>query len=380
MLQRLRLITSSNLPDTETNNSVISGCMIWLLLATSICLWVLMTLFFHSLSYDLLYDSDGWYYLNAANGLERFMLVELPAYPALVRVSLTILPDVAPRFIMGAIALVAYSVSWLFLYALLRTYRLSNAFTITILTGVYPLIGLVMAVHPRVNSLIFATLFAALYFHAIRRYTWAAIIFALVLLTHKAIWPVVGLFSVFSVAQRHMKLGHLVIIFGPLAAYWIAGSMYHDDLTWLLSFSVNKKFAANDAFVPLQGLMQSIINTVNPFSLKEALRLIVILFPAVVVVWLLIIGVWRQRWWLLSFMLPIFLWLVLLNEEELFSIVNYSIALVIPVAFALEDRYPALNCNRWFWILLLGAALASQIAFAVYTSTLWISNARALSY
>lgn len=333
----------------------------------AILMWMAINQVFVTLNFDLLYSTDSKAYLFASQNLDSFPPLELPGYPAMVALCGELLPTVTTKIYMQAISLVAYILAVVGVYLLLDHCGSVLALPGALLFALFPLEGVTLSVFPRVNSLMYSTLVLALFLY-IKGYNWLTIItMALSLFTHKSVWPVIGFVGISGVFDKRLKWWHVILIFLPLAAYWVVGALHHSDLVWLLNTSVAVKFESrSDIDIPVfAGLMGTFKSGLNG-DIADLLKAIIVTANFTLAVLLLYSRVWSGRKWLLSLILPALLWPIILNQGELWSSITYTHLIVLPLVFWLEQSGLAWVRSRKFWLAVLAMCAVSQVVWAIY--------------
>jgi len=321
-----------------------------------------------ALGFDALYDTDSKAYLAASERLDAYPPLELPAYPVAVALFRALLENMSPKTYMQGISLVAYVLSVIGVYLIFGHYNAKLAFPGALLFALFPLEGVTLSVFPRVNSLMYFTVVWALLLY-VKGYNWAAVVaMALSLLTHKSVWPLVLIVSLSGVYDKRLKWWFLVLISIPLAIYWGAGALYHDDLAWLLDTSVAVKFETRSESIniPVFAGLASTFKSGLGGDLADLLKAIIVAANFVLAAFLLYSRIWADRKWLLGIILPVLLWPIILNQGELWSSVSYTHLVVLPLVFWLERSKLAWVRSEKIWFAILGMLTVSQFVWAIY--------------
>lgn len=331
-------------------------------LCIGVCLaWLLLYGFAVGvLRVDLLNNTDSHAYLTTSTQLSEFRPLELPVFATFWAAAGVILDSRTAGELMS---LTAYVASVAVLYLLLRESRMRFALPCTLLFAWFPLAGLSGAIMPRVNSSIYFWLFLGLYFYVRGQSWWSVAALAVALLTHKSLWVVVGLLTLFGVMERRFTPLQAAAIAVPLGLYWILGAAYHSDALWLLTDSIRLK-VGNDWIVPFTGVVDAARRASG--SLVQLARFAILGAFLLGNVGLIVSRIWRGRLWLLSLQLSPLVWAAVINSAEYWSVYNYAAYGVIPLCFWLETRRNPVSGNHWLWAGVLTAALASNILFVVY--------------
>jgi nitrate reductase NapE component len=150
-----------------------------------------------------------------------------------------------PVVLMMGINLIAFSFCVLLVIQFSRaagTNQLYAAFA-ALLFGLWPFVGLTYTVNPQADIPAIVLTLGGLLMLQKSRYKLAPLLFGLAIITHKGVWPVIGLVTLADFYTRRefwskRNFLFLAIMLFPLATLWVAGAYYHNSVNWLMARSM----------------------------------------------------------------------------------------------------------------------------------------------
>lgn len=234
-----------------------------------------------------------------------------------------------------------------------------------LLYGVFPLVGMSLAVHPISDTIALLFLTTGVLFYLLRRYALMAGFLAGALLIHKFTWPGVFIILAIGLWQRRMSLPIAALTVSPLAAYWVAISLHYGDPLYLVGGNINVGLESQRQFPLFDGLLQTLLEGAKG-SFPDAIKGFFVIAILGVCLWLLISKIWKAEKVLLAFVLPVLIWGMLSAPYLLFVVVRLAKVLVIPALIYINDRPNLSKHARVLLPMLVVLSLLSQFAFTYY--------------
>jgi hypothetical protein len=200
----------------------------------------------------------------------------------------------------------------------------------------------------------------------------AAILFGVGMLCHKGLWPFVALVLAgdYFATRRSLaqEIGMLALTGGPVIILWIWGAIHYENPLWILSASVSIGAESRNAYLPFEGLWNTLSQDGFKGLAKGSVVLCLVAFSFSCAVW-----AWQlerqARWIALGIAGAAVLWFAFLTKVELFAGVRFSRLLVLIPALHFATPTAAESTKRklgaWVAALIL-LLLTSQFAAAWY--------------
>jgi hypothetical protein len=234
--------------------------------------------------------------------------------------------------------------------------------------GLYPLVGYCYAYAPA-DPLAICFLTGAAYYSLERKWRRFALCVAFGLISHKAIWPFLGLLAIDAVWRKKCPVFWPLIAGTPLVVFWGWGLCYGQDWLWLLRTNLQGEFASKSSLPIMDGLLGTLL---HPAGMASLLKACVLLALFLVTVYLLVWNLRRLRQPETSFnialLLPILLLAVLLNQYEIWAAFRFGRVIAIPLAAFLVDAEKARRFleRPVFFYLAAVTFLITSFVFAHY--------------
>jgi hypothetical protein len=307
-----------------------------------------------------------------------------PLYALSIALSQTITFNlVNPVVLMMAINLVAFSVGVVCIYQFslnAGTNQTYAAFA-ALLFGLWPFVGLTFTVMPIADSPAFALTLAGLVSLQKSRRPLAAFLFALAIITHKGVWPIIGLITLADFYVRRelfsrRNFAYLVIMLFPLTILWIGGTFYHHSITWLMERTIQVNTTIAGGYPILDGLF----GTLQEGGYIGFLKGSVVLFFLLLSIVTLITSAkfkFKDYEYCIAIAIGVLLMFVFSSAVTVWGPVRFSKFLVIPLILStysyFKENQIKLVTISWSLILLIGLFI-SQLAYAWYITILHIDN------
>ena len=350
----------------------------------TVVLFLIVAFFFtFILRYNLMHSDVLSYWQESISWKNPFH-EHPPLYPLSIALSRAITFNVFnPVVLMMAINLFAFVVCIICIYKISCNAGTNQTFAAfaALLFGLWPFVGLTFTVMPIADSPAFALTLAGLLSLQKSRRPLAAFLFALAIITHKGVWPIIGLITVADFYIRRelfsrRNLSFLVIMLLPLTILWIAGSFYHHSINWLMERSILVNTSIASRYPVLDGLFGSF----QKGGFVGLLKGTVVLFLLFTCLGSLMISIkykFKAYEYCIAIALGILIMLLFSSAQTIWGPVRYSKFLVIPIIIILNSLFKDKEIKRstlsWSLILLFGLFL-SQLGFAWYLTVLHLDN------
>ncbi len=295
------------------------------------------------LGYRFLRADALGYWRQSGNGLRAFNPFHVPGWPWLIALVRAVWPAARPVPVMAAWSLVLLLVGTWAAYALARAYggRACTAALAGWLYALWPLTGLMFAANLWAD--VPATALFLLGWLAFQRGYWplSVPLHAYTLLTHKALWPVIGLWWLLEFLPRcpcrwPVRVLATGLLLAPLAAFWVAGARELGRWNWMIASNWLIEIRAHrwPAFA-------GVIDTCLMGGWKAWVKGCVLVGHLVLALGL---AAWaaRRRWAAgLAVSLAVVALFAVLNAYEVIAAVRFSRVLAVPLALAWSRAFPA---------------------------------------
>lgn len=238
--------------------------------------------------------------------------------------------------------------------------------------GLWPFVGTVYAAFPIADALVLSLMVWAAVWAVRGRAIPAGLLLGLAAVTHKSLWPAIGLIVVLSWCwtDRGRAFGARVTAFAaaPIVALWLAGVADGESVTWILASS------ADDGIAPLRHssvpVFDGLVGTVlyGDAVARARLAVVVAMVALALVVLLGSYRRWREPFPALAsaFALEIIGLALVMNQHLVWSSVRFSGLLAVPAAALVATRLDAIPPRRWR--LLAGAAVVVLVGTQLLTA------------
>jgi len=333
------------------------------------------------LKHDFLRSDVLEYWQSSSQWWAPFHPFHVPGYPlAIALLRGVFFKGVPPTLVMMTISFTAFLASAFLVHHMIRRSGVPDRYAVmgTYLFGLWPFVGLVNAVWPAADLPAMALLLLGLYGLLGSRRVLGGLAFGLALVTHKAMWPFVGLIVLADIFYRRPRLSWenaaaLLALLLPIGILWVSGAVYHGSLTWIVSRNIQNEVMPRTSLPVLDGLLGTLMRGGARGVVKGATVAGVALLSAA-----LVYASYRLRTPYFQFGMAIsagvLLLSVLMNRWEIWSSVRFGRLLVLPLMWTLGHKYgtrdlPYLRPCVVTAVLL--ALFVSQFAFSWYTARLY---------
>ena len=349
-----------------------------------IILFLLEVFFFIGILHYNLMHSDVLSYWQESMSWRTPFYEHPPMYAWIIALVRTItFNTINPLALMISINLLTFAISVICVYEFVYHAGINQTFAIfsAFLFGLWPFVGLTFTVMPIADSPAFAFTLGGLVALQKSRRPLAMFLFALASLTHKGVWPIIGLIVLADFYVRHeyfsrRNLAYLGILLFPLVTLWIAGSFYHHSIFWLVQPSIKVNTTFGGGYPILDGL----IGTFQKGGTVGIVKGLTVLFFILLSIATLVASVkvkFTNNIYCIAISLAVLIMFLFSSAQNVWGPVRYSTFLVIPVVFTVytfvKEKHFKLNAVLWSSILFLGLYI-SQLAYAWYIKFLHIDN------
>ncbi|MEQ1638186.1 MAG: hypothetical protein ABL903_16015 [Methylococcales bacterium] len=246
--------------------------------------------------------------------------------------------------------------------------------------GLWPFVGLTYAVNPQADLPAISLFLAGLYRLQDSRKLSAACFFGLAIITHKALWPFIGLLVAADFLYRkdcfsRQNILMIGIMLLPLGILWFAGSFYHHSYTWLLSSNLKEELASSSNLPILDGLIGTFLFEEGIKGVLKGFLLMSFALLAVGTIFLSNQHKYQNYFYGIAISLAVLLLFILLNHYEIWAAARFSrllaIPLVLSVAKMVQDN-PSKQLSGVITVLFLILFL-SQFAYAWYMARIYFA-------
>ena len=335
------------------------------------------------LNYDLMRSDVLSYWQDSLDWRTPFDPFHVPGYPLLLAIlrgiSFGILP---PLYLMVAVNSAAFLGSGWLIMDILNDSGTSKVFASVsaLLFGLWPFVGLTYTVTPLADLPAIFLFLLGLYLLQRSRWFWSAFFLGISLIFHKALWPIAALILAadFIYRQEYFTKRNVIItalVLLPLGSLWLAGSVYHQSLGWILESNLKVEFITKNNFPIVDG----IIGTLMSGGIKGLIKGTLLLgFFAVSTgaIWMAVRNKGALRGWSLGIAIAICLLFLVLNQNEIWAAVRFSRLLVIPLAGISPLAQTRLEESRTFMIFVISLLITlflSQFFYSWYLARVYFA-------
>ncbi len=284
-----------------------------------------------------------------------------------------------PVILMMGINLGAFLVSVHLVYRIIQAGGASDEISTigAFLFGLWPFVGLTFTVLPLADLPGISLLLTGLYLLQGSRRLSAALFLGLSILTHKAMWLLVGLliiavlFRKEFISKRNLQFIGITLL--PIGVLWLLGSYYHHSITWLFSTNLESEVASNSNIPILDGML----GTLMEGSLKGIVKGTIIMVMAISSAISLYASA-RLKYEYFHFGMVIsaavLILFLVLNQHEIWAGVRFSRLLAIPMALIANTPFGRKRLSWWglpMTITVLIFFFLTQFAFAWYLARVY---------
>jgi hypothetical protein len=316
------------------------------------------------------------YWMSSVNWQVPFQQFHVPLFPLEIALFRGLTLDAfRPLFLlMGINFLSLMACTWL-IYCIIQA-RSNNEFATlgALLFGFWPFVGLTYTVDPLADLPALFFVMLGLYLLLRSRPLLSAPAFGLAIITHKAMWPAVGLISLafLFLDKEHSllrKLSFAGIVLLPIVILWLGGALYHHSLTWIISSNLKVELTSQSNFIIADGLFGTILKG----GIKGILKVIVLLaFMAGCVISVCMNKDLTSKYRIYGITISIaaIILFIVLNQHEIWSAARFSRVVAIPLTLEVYSRFKS-RLSTWRYSPAIATVLIillflSQFAYATY--------------
>jgi hypothetical protein len=287
-----------------------------------------------------------------------------------------------PVAIMMGINLAALLASAFFVYRIIQAGGAKPEFAAlgTLLFGLWPFVGLTYAVNPQADLPAMALFLAGLYFLQRSRRLSAAIFLGLAVVTHKAMWPFIGLLVTadFLVRKSYFSKQNVIfmaIMLFPVGALWLAGSLHHHSYGWLLSSNLKEELASTTNLPVLDGLLGAFLFEDGLKGVVKGSLLLSFALLAIVSNYLSVKFKYPDYFYGIAVSVASLLLFIVLNHYEIWAAARFSRLLVIPLVLSVAniEQIKGMRQSLSLIVTVLLLLFLSQFAYAWYMAKVFFA-------
>ncbi len=325
-------------------------------------------------------DASG-YWQDSLDIRTPFHSFHVPGYPLMIAlVNWITAGRLNPIIVMGLINLAAYLASVYLVFQILRAAGSKNRLAVlgAYIFGLWPLVGLTYTVFPLADLPAIFFFLTGLCFRISNQNRFASsLFFGLSMVTHKAMWPLIGLVILFEILQQKRfskeDLISLAIIILPLTILWLAGAVYHHSLLWIVSKNLKVELASRSNLVLFDGLICTFAKGDAVAFIKG---IIIIFFFLLTLTSLFFTFKFEYPFYIYNMAISTFIFLlfIVLNQHEIWAAVRFSRLLTIPLILIINQKFGTnLSFSRYRLLIfpLLILLFVSQLAYSWYMAKIY---------
>lgn len=364
---------------------LVSGVLVSVLL-------VGLRLTFHFLGFNLMQSDVADYWKDSLNISTPFNAYHVPLYPIAIFVIRTLsVNTLQPVIYMQAITIVSLFFSAYFVSRIITGNKQKLEYVVfgILIAWIYilwPFEGLTSVIFPISDQFAFCLFLGGLFFVLQKKTGWGFAFWGLSLIAHKALWPFVILcaiatylyYQTSSTDEEKPKpqkwLLFATFLFLPILMLWIAGTIYNQDVFWIVKSNLKTEMMSKSNYPILDGFIGSFRGSL-PKVLVKGSALLITLLLSIFCLWVSIkkqYPLWKYG---IAISITVIILILIENQGEIWAAFRFGRLLVLPIGWlALEntDRLkikPTLFKSLSIFLLILFAI--SQFAFAWYMASVF---------
>lgn len=299
----------------------------------------LIYLQFHLLDFDLMRSDVLAYWNDSLEWRTPFHKFHVPFYPLLIAVFRGItfnkFPPILYMIGINFVSLVIGIISIEKISCLLEMNKKDKLIPLFLL-AFWPLAGIYAVIYPLADYVVIGLFLAGLALLLYDKPFLGAVFWGLAMITHKAIWPFIGIGIIIFVFQKFKILRwkillYIILILSPLAILWVLGAMYHGNILWIISSNLDVELSTLNGFPIFDGIIGSFLSNELSDNIKGLLILLIYIFTVAITI--LIIKKKPNFWqYGLIILIPLLILGAFINSYEIWAFMRFSRLLVIPIA------------------------------------------------
>jgi hypothetical protein len=248
------------------------------------------------------------------------------------------------------------------------------------LYGLWPCVGLTVAVFPYADDSALALLLTGLLALQCSHPRKAAALFGLAAVFHKSTWLFTALLIVADIYRGKGKSWRdplaLAFLGLPLIAVWLLGTWHYGSPAWMLATSLGVGSEMRASWPILDG----IVGAVSAGGMKAVVKgglVVGLALTAVVSLYASLRSKQPNRACGIAISLGCLFFFIFLTRPEIWAAVRFSKLLVLPLAWSMAER-PIKRSPLWLgiFIVVLLVLLASQFALMWYSARVFYGHGR----
>ncbi|MCJ7696035.1 MAG: hypothetical protein MUO40_11520 [Anaerolineaceae bacterium] len=249
-----------------------------------------------------------------------------------------------------------------------------------LLLVIWPLAGIYAVVYPLDDYVAISIFLFGLLLFIKNKPAFGSIVWGLAMITHKAIWPFVGLsylvWSVIELQQVKIKwLFHSFLLLLPLVSLWIGGAAYYSNWKWILSSNLGEIYN-HEMLIPFRGIINAFLLG-DPASILKGSVMVFLLLLTVGIMVVLIKNKPVHFLYGLSITIAVLLMAMMLSEMLTWGFVRFSRLLVIPILLIISDLRQkgkiqiTKPLQKWLIVIAIILMTLSQFVFVYYMARIY---------
>jgi hypothetical protein len=346
-----------------------------------VLLFLFLAYFFASiLNYNFL-RSDVLIYWQESTSLGAPFNEHPPLYAFVIALARAItFGALPPVLLMMGINLISFCGCILLLFEFFRNSGVSQAYAVfgVLLFGLWPFVGLSYTVVPLADMPAILLTIGGIVMLQKSNFMVASLLFGLGLITHKGVWPMIGLMTVADfyirrelfTKQNFLFLG---IMLTPLAVLWITGALYHGSPNWLIARSLQVNTSSSSEYLVLDGL----IGTLREGGARGLVKGLVVLFFMALSIITLVTSLrlkFRYYEYCAAISAAVLIMFLFSSAGTIWGPVRFSKLLVMPLILSLNASFQEVRWKpgaTYASIALFLGLFLSQLAYAWYIAVVF---------
>ena len=286
-------------------------------------------------------------------------------------ISLNLIPPVLLMMIINLISLIGC------VYCLIQISKnaglnLKLSALIVFLFTLWPFVGLTYTVVPLADIPAIALTLGGILLLQVKKPYLAAVLFGLAIVTHKGVWPIIGLIAISVYVRQKLvskeKIIFTIITLAPVAALWIMGAFYHGSLNWFMERSLRVNTTFGEGLMILDGLF----GTFREGGFNNLLKGLIVLFLIGLAIIAFIYSLRKKDGKFkisTAISLAVLLLFVFSSQDTIWGPVRFSRFLIVPFIFIIRDHFEgifSLRATKLVVSSLIVVLLLTQFAYAWY--------------
>jgi hypothetical protein len=335
--------------------------------------------YWYGLGFRIFRSDVASYWRDSLAWREPFGVVHMPGYPLAIAAVRGVTCDVlTPVTLMATINLVALVAGTYGTLRLASQLGLSDrtAVAAAVAFALWPCVGITYSAFPLADMPAMAVVIWGAVLLLDERGIAAGCSLGLAAITHKGLWPAVGLLLVGALTspdRRRLAVRCSLTALFPFGALWVGGVVHGEPASWPVARSISLEAEPDSSLPLLDGLIGSILYGGAAGLLRAGMAMAATLGAGLL--FSHYVRHWRDPGQQVLATLSaqvVFLGLTL-NQNAIFATVRFSGLLSVPLAYSLGGRLDGIGAREWRRIAGAGIAVlaVSQLAYAWYSARVY---------